>query len=341
MKSNLSKQGSTMKNFGKTLAAASFAALVSQAALAEEFNFGIISTESQQALRPKWEPLLADMAAATGLEIKPFFASDYAGVIEGMRFGKVQLAWYGNKSAMEAVDRAGGEIFAQTVSSTGDPGYWSLIIAPKDSPLNTVEDLLKCDQSLNFGLGDINSTSGYLVPVTFVFAAEGVDPKSCFRNVTNANHEANAMAVAMGQIDAATNNTESLALIEQNQPAAYAKIKEIWRSPLIPADPLVWRADLPAETKDKIRDFFLTYGTDQSKGDVAREKEVLEGLAWSPFRASTNDQLLPIRVMELAKSIAQLQADASVSAEDKQARIEKMEAEKAGYEEQIKKAGQS
>lgn len=330
-----------MKTLIKTLVAASFAALVSQTATAEEFNFGIISTESQQALRPKWEPLLADMAKATGLEIKPFFASDYAGVIEGMRFGKVQLAWYGNKSAMEAVDRAGGEVFAQTVSATGDPGYWSLILAPKDSPLNSVEDLLKCDKSLNFGLGDINSTSGYLVPVTFVFAAEGVDPKACFKNVTNANHEANAMAVANGQVDAATNNTESLALIEQNQPAAFAKIKVIWKSPLIPSDPLVWRADLPEETKAKIRDFFLTYGTDQSKGDVAREKEVLAGLAWSPFRASTNDQLLPIRVMELSKAIAQLEADASVPADQKKAQVEKMQAEKAAYEEQIKKADQS
>src|SRR5690606_39187169 len=127
------------------------------------------STESQQALKPKWEPLLADMAKATGLDIKPFFASDYAGVIEGMRFGKVQMAWYGNKSAMEAVDRAEGEVFVQTVSATGDPGYWSLILVPKDSPLNSVEDLLKCDKSLNFGLGDVNSTSGYLVPMTFVF----------------------------------------------------------------------------------------------------------------------------------------------------------------------------
>ncbi|MAY30852.1 MAG: phosphonate ABC transporter substrate-binding protein [Aurantimonas coralicida] len=326
----------------RTLAAATMVAGISTTALAQdELAFGIISTESQQNLRPKWEPFLADMEEKTGLAVKPFFASDYAGVIEGMRFDKVQLAWYGNKSAMEAVDRANGEIFAQTVDISGNPGYWSLVLAPKDSPLEKVEDLLTCDQSLNFGLGDPNSTSGYLVPMTFVFAANGVDPKECFKNVTNANHETNAMAVANGQVDAAANNTESLALIEKNNPDAFAKIKVIWKSPLIPADPIVWNTNLPQESKDKIREFFVTYGTDQSTGDVAHEKEVLAGLEWAPFVASTNDQLLPIRVMELSKTIAQIEADESRSAEEKTAEIEKLEAEKAGYEKKIKSAPQS
>ena len=54
-----------------------------------------------------------------------------------MRFNKVQVAWYGNKSAMEAVDRANGEVFAQMVTADGSPGYWSLLIAHKDSPLKS------------------------------------------------------------------------------------------------------------------------------------------------------------------------------------------------------------
>lgn len=319
-----------------TVAAALAFTLSAGVAMAEEINFGIISTESQQNLKPKWDPLLADFAKATGLDVKPFFASDYAGVIEGMRFGKVQLAWYGNKSAMEAVDRAEGAVFAQTVPVSGEPGYYSLVLVPKDSKLNSVEDLLTCDQTLNFGLGDPNSTSGYLVPMTFVFSANKVDPKTCFKNVTNANHETNAMAVANGQIDAAANNTENMELIEKNQPAAFEKIKVIWKSPLIPSDPLVWRKDLSEDAKAKIRDFFLTYGTDQSKGDIAHEKEVLAGLEWAPFRASSDDQLLPIRVMELTKTIAQVEADASLSDADKKAKIEPLEAQKAQYEAKLK-----
>ena len=312
-----------------------------QDAAPTEIDFGIISTESQQNLRPKWEPFLADMEKETGLKVRPFFATDYAGVIEGMRFGKVQVAWFGNKSAMEAVDRADGRIFAQTVDGSGNPGYWSLILAPKDSKLTSVDDLLKCDQSLNFGLGDPNSTSGYLVPMTFVFAAHNVDPKTCFKNVTNANHETNAMAVANGQVDAAANNTENMALIEQNNPDAYAKIKVIWKSPLIPADPIVMSNKLPDATAKKISDFFLDYGTDKTTGDAAAEKKVLAGLEWAPFRKSDNDQLLPIRVMELTKTIAQIQADDGLSADEKKAKIDKLTAEKDGYEKKIAANGQS
>jgi phosphonate transport system substrate-binding protein len=320
----------------KSAAVAAFALLLSGTAYAEEVNFGIISTESQQNLKPKWEPFLADMEKATGYEIKPFFASDYSGVIEGMRFGKVQLAWFGNKSAMEAVDRAGGEIFAQTVSVEGNPGYWSLIIAPKDSKLASIDDLLKCDKSLNFGLGDVHSTSGYLVPTTFIFAANKVDPKECFKTVTNANHETNAMAVANGQLDAAANNTENMELIEKNQPKAYANIKVIWKSPLIPSDPLVWRKDLPQEMKDKIKNFILSYGTDKSSGDAAKERQILAELQWAPFKGSSDEQLLPIRVMELTKAIAKLEADKNISDADKKAQIEKLEAEKTAYEQKLK-----
>lgn len=323
-----------------TMAVASLACLMSSTAFAQDaINFGIISTESQQNLKTNWVPLLDDLTEKTGLEVKPFFASDYAGIIEGMRFNKVQIAWYGNKSAMEAVDRADGEVFVQSVAAGGEPGYWSVVIVPKDSPLQSIDDLLTCDQSLNFGLGDPNSTSGYLVPMTFVFSARGIDPKTCFKNVTNANHETNAMAVANEQVDAAANNTENMALIKLNQPKAYDNIREIWRSPLIPSDPIVWRKDLPDETKAKIRDFFLTYGTDKSTGNLDEEKKVLAGLKWAPFKASSDKQLLPIRVMEISKSIAQTEADTSLDAEAKTAKLDELKAAKAKFEADLATSG--
>ncbi len=69
-------------------------------ALAQDINFGFISTEASANLRQDWQPLIDDMSRQTGLKVTAFFASDYAGVIEGMRFNKVQLGWFGNKSAM-------------------------------------------------------------------------------------------------------------------------------------------------------------------------------------------------------------------------------------------------
>lgn len=68
-----------------------FGVLASGAAVAndkKEINFGIISTESSQNLKQVWDPFLADMAEQTGYEVNAFFASDYAGIIQGMRFDK-------------------------------------------------------------------------------------------------------------------------------------------------------------------------------------------------------------------------------------------------------------
>ena len=172
-------------------------------------NFGIISTESQQNLKPQWTPFLQDMEKKLGVKVNAFFAPDYAGIIQGMRFNKVDIAWYGNLSAMEAVDRANGQVFAQTVAADGSPGYWSVLIVNKDSPINNLNDLLAKRKDLTFGNGDPNSTSGFLVPGYYVFAKNNISA-SDFKRTVNAGHETNALAVANKQVDVATNNTENL-----------------------------------------------------------------------------------------------------------------------------------
>ncbi|MCB1509845.1 MAG: phosphonate ABC transporter substrate-binding protein [Hyphomicrobiaceae bacterium] len=308
----------------KMLMAATAAVAMSAAAgvaSAQEINFGIIATEASKNLKQVWGPFLNDMEKKTGLKVKAFFASDYAGVIEGMRFNKVQVAWFGNKSAMEAVDRANGEIFAQTVDKNGNPGYWSHIIVHKDSPFKTLDDVLKCDKTLNFGLGDPNSTSGYLVPTTFIFSARNIDPKKCFKTVRNANHQANALAVANKLVHLATNNSESLQRIQQTNPGKRQLIRVIWTSPLIPSDPLVWRKDLDAGLKKKIADFIFTYGTK----DPA-EKKVLADLLWAPFKKSGDYQLLPIRQMAVNKAIAKLKADTKMPAAEKNKKLAELQA---------------
>ena len=177
----------------------------------------MISTEASVNQKKNWEPFVEAMSKATGLKVKAFYATDYAGVIEAMRFNKVQVAWFGNKSGMEAVDRANGEVFAQVVAKDGSTGYYSHIIVDADSPYTKLDDILKCDKSLNFGIGDPNSTSGFLVPTSYIFAARDIDPKTCFKTVRNASHQANAMAVANKQVDAATNNSEDLQRVEQHR----------------------------------------------------------------------------------------------------------------------------
>jgi phosphonate transport system substrate-binding protein len=288
----------------------------------EEIIFGIISTESTQNLRKNWEPLLKDLGRETGLEVKALFASDYGGIVEGMRFGKVDLAWFGNKSAIEAVDRAGGEVFLKTVDADGSGGYYSHIIANVNSPLNSVEDMLREAKNLNFGNGDPNSTSGYLVPGYYVFAARGLDPRRVFKRTVNANHEGNALSVAAGQVDVATSNNESLKRLQATAPEKRKLIKVIWTSPLIPSDPLVWRKDLEPGIKKKIRDFFLAYG----KRGVAREAEILGAMGWKGFEPSDNDQLMPIRQLELFREKKGL-ADREKLNEDQKERLREIEKE--------------
>lgn len=289
----------------KKVAALAFTSLLSVSTLfstaqADEqeksLNFGIISTESQQNLKPQWDPFLKDMEKKLGVKVNAFFAPDYAGIIQGMRFNKVDIAWYGNLSAMEAVDRANGQVFAQTVAADGSPGYWSVLIVNKDSPINNLQDMLAKRKELTFGNGDPNSTSGYLVPGYYVFSKNNAAPNE-FKRSVNANHETNALAVANKQVDVATNNTENLDRLKQTAPEKFKDLKVIWKSPLIPGDPIVWRKNLSEATKDKIYDFFMTYGK------TPEEAAVLKGLTWAPFRPSSDLQLVPIRQLALFKQM--------------------------------------
>lgn len=290
------------------------ASLCAWMAHAQEVNFGIIATDSASAQRERWEPFFRDMEKKTGLKVRSFYAPDYAGVIEAMRFNKVQVAWYGNKAAMEAVDRANGEIFAQLMYADGSFGYNGLLITHRDSPYQSVEDVLKNGKSINFGIGDPNSTSGFLVPTFYLFAKNNVDHRTAFKTVRNASHGANIQAILAKQIDVATNNTEDMGKLEATRPDLASQIRILWRSPLIPSDPLVWRRDLDPSVKERIRTFVLGY----AKTDVA-EREILKNIYnYAGFRASNNDQLIPIRELELARDRARIASDDKMSAPDRE-----------------------
>ncbi|WP_415965587.1 phosphonate ABC transporter substrate-binding protein [Desulfovibrio piger] len=237
----------------------------------QTLNFGIISTEASQNLKVLWEPFLRDMSKALGMEVKAFFASDYAGIIEGMRFKKVDLSWIGNKGAMVMVDRANGEVFAQTTAPDGSKGYYSCLIVNRKSPLQNLDDMFAQASRLSFSNGDPNSTSGFLVPGYYVFAKNGKDPQKIFARTVSANHEANALSVANNTVDVATCNNEGLARLAITAPEKAKELRVIWKSPLIPSDPLVWRKDLSDETKKKITDFIFSYGVKGENVEQARK----------------------------------------------------------------------
>jgi len=158
------------------------------------------------------------------------------------------------------------------------------------------------------------------VPGYYAFAAHKIDPTKDFKRTLRANHEVNILAVANKQVDVATVSSDGIDRMKMKQPEKAAELREVWRSPLIPSDPMLWRKDLDADAKHKLRSFLLGYGRD------AREKQILNTLTLAGFVASDNTQLLPIRQLELARERAKLEADAALAADDKAKKLAEIDA---------------
>jgi phosphonate transport system substrate-binding protein len=277
---------------------------------AKTLTFSIVSTEATQTQMQEWGPFLKDMEKATGLTVKPFFGSNYSALVEAMRFKQSDLGWFTNQSGLEAVRRAGGEVFARTTHPTGPDGYQGVIIVKKGSGI-TLDRLLKCDRTLDFGMGDAKSTSGTLAPNTYLFGPRGIDPVKCFKTVRSASAEANLFSVGTGTIPAATDNTRSmdrLAVIDTPQARKVMdSLQVIWTSPTIPEDPMIWRADHDPAIKAKVAKFIFAYGvgdTDEAK----RQRAILERIQTGPFKHADNNHLLPVREMEATGELVQAKA---------------------------------
>jgi len=258
--------------------------------------FSILATENSQNQKVLWDPFLDDMRKQTGLPIKAFYAPNYFALVTAMGARQIDLGWFSNQSGLEAVRRAGGEVFLRSSDPSCVDGYFSNIIVPASST-TTLEDVLRCDKKLSISMGDPKSTSGTLAPMTFLFGPRDIDPEKCFKTVRSASHEANLQAVANGVIDVATNNSTALRITGENKPAVRARIRVIWTSPRLPEDPIVWRKDLDPTVKEKLRSFFLTYGT-QAGPEGDRQRKILAKLSFGVFKPADNSHLLPVREME-------------------------------------------
>lgn len=295
-------------------------------------TFSIVSTEATQTQMQEWGPFLKDMEKSTGLTVKPFFGSNYSALIEAMRFKQSDLGWFTNQSGLEAVRRAGGEVFARTTHPHGPDGYQGVILVKKGSGI-TLDRLLKCDHTLDFGMGDAKSTSGTLAPMTYLFGPRGIDPAKCFKTVRSASAEANLYAVGSGVLPAATDNTRSmdrLAVIGTPQAKkTLDSLQAIWTSPTIPEDPMVWRADLDPAVKAKISKFIFSYGvgdTDEAK----RQRAILDRIQTGPFKHADNSHLLPVREMEATGQLVEAKAKGDAAGMTAaQASLDKIKTEKA------------
>lgn len=291
----------------------------------KEINFGVLSTESQVNQKPIWEPFAAAMSKEIGIPIKPFYVTQYAAVIEAMRFGKVQAAWLGGKSYIQAVKIANAEAFAQVVDEDGTKGYYSHLIINKDNPIAAEAKaeggdkyVVKNAAKLTFAFNDPNSTSGFLVPSYYIFTKNNIDPKKTFKRLIFAgNHEACALAVANNKVDIATVSNEGLDRLEKTNPEARKKIEVIWKSPVIPSDPIAYRQDLPGDIKKKFQNFFYNY----------KDQKILELFKIAGFAPAEDKIWNTIRELEIAKEIEETQSQANLSEQDKKQKLAQLNQE--------------
>ena len=277
-----------------------------------EITFSILSAEGQASAGPLWQPLLDDMSKAIGVEVKPYFGSNYTVLVEAMRGNQTQVAWFSAKPAVEAIDRADAEVIARTVNREGMDSYRSTLIVRAGSGI-TLDQVLACGQRYDFGIGDAQSTSGTLAPMAFLFNPRNIVPARCFKTVRSANHQSNAFSVASGVLDVATSNTVNTVFMTKQNPRVAAQIQDIWQSPPIPESGILVREDLDPVLKEKIRSFFLTYGQGDTV-EAERQRQVLAGLEYSRFNAADDSYLNPIREMIADQQLNEARAKGDTAA---------------------------
>ncbi len=297
-------------------------ALAAPAAEPGGLVFGVIAVRAVEQTRSNWAPFVKRLSAGVGQNMELRVFEGQAQLVKAFVAGEVDLGWVGNAPALEIVESGTGSVFAQMVTKEGSFGYKSVLLVNKGATrLNSLSDVLSQARNLHFSDGEAKSTSGLLVPLYFAFQKSGInDVKAIFKQVSSATHQQNMKKVAQGEADVATANTEEVAFFTRDFPELAPKLKVVWESPMIPQSPLVWRNALPAESKRRIRNFVVNFGS-----GGADEKQVLEGVNnLSRFRPSTNLQLVPIADLEMFKARQAINNDPNLSAAERAQRIDEV-----------------
>ncbi|MCX7823663.1 MAG: phosphonate ABC transporter substrate-binding protein [Syntrophobacterales bacterium] len=218
--------------------------------------FAVVPTESAANMKEHWGSLVAYLEKKLGIPVEFMVANDYAGVITAMQFQHAHLAYFGPKSYIEAALRANAEAFAKEVGEEGVPGYHGLIIARKDSPINSIEDA----KGKIFAFVDPNSTSGTLVPMVYFIKEKNIDPDKYFSKVIySGSHEASILAVKSGKVDLASTNDLDLKRGEGKMWQTEKDFKILWKSQLIPASPMAYHKSLPDSLKKALKEAILSF----------------------------------------------------------------------------------
>jgi phosphonate transport system substrate-binding protein len=270
----------TRRTLNAALASAALALLVPQAALAQGANptrlrVALLPDENASTLIQNAQPLKQYLERTLKKEVEIVVTTDYSSMIEAMRFGRIEVAYFGPFSYVLAKSKAPDiEPFAVGVER-GSPTYQSVLIATAGGPVAKLEDV----RGKPFGFGDQASTSSHLAPRARLLKKTGLDGDRDYRPVHLGTHDAVARAVQAGQVPAGALSKPILDNLLKRGTVDASKIVQLDLTSPIPNYPIVVQGKLAPELKQAIRKAFLEMN----------DKEVLKSFRVESF-AATDDR---------------------------------------------------
>jgi phosphonate transport system substrate-binding protein len=230
-----------------TTALASFSASAAEQVL----RVSAIPDEAPTELQRKFKPLGEYLAKETGMKVVFTPVSDYAAVVESLATGKLDLAWLGGFTYVQAKIRTKGT--ANPIVQRAEDAVFTSRFVTADPSIKSLEDL----KGKTFAFGAPSSTSGSLMPRFFIQQA-GINPEKDFKNVAYSGaHDATVAFVAAGKADAGVLNASVWDKLVETKKVDPAKVRVFYTTPEYFDYNWTVRGDLdPAITK-KLTDAFL------------------------------------------------------------------------------------
>ena len=168
-------------------------------------------------------PLVKYLENETGSRVELVVPTNYAAVVEAIANDRVDIAYLGGFTFVQASRRAG---VRPLVQRERDQNFHSVFITQPGSGINSLADL----KGHTFAFGDVNSTSGHLMPAYYMRAAN-VDPAQLPKTLYTGGHDATALAVANGKADAGAMDELVLATMMKTGKITSEQVKVFYTTP--------------------------------------------------------------------------------------------------------------
>ena len=232
--------------------AASFAVLLASTVLAQtSLKVSAIPDENPTELLRKFAPLGKYLESKIGMKVDFTPVTDYAATVEGLAAGKIDLVWYGGFTFVQARLKTGNAI--PIAQREEDEKFRSVFITQPNSGINSLKDL----NGKTFTFGAPSSTSGSLMPRYFMMK-EGIDPDKTLKRVAfSGAHDATALQVAGGKVDAGALNISVYEKMLAEKKIDASQVKVFYTTPGYYDYNWTVRGDLDPILIKKLTDAFL------------------------------------------------------------------------------------